>query len=88
MKWREDFESQGLIVDLWISMVMVSSSITKDGLSKSKVDPCSVCSLRVKVNSVLCVQCGKWIHGRCAEVKRVTTKFSRNFACRKCTNFT
>ena len=35
--------------------------ITKDGMSKSKVDPCGVCSLRVKANSVLCVQCGKWI---------------------------
>ena len=32
-----------------------------------------------KANSVLCVQCGKWIRGRCAGVKRVTQKFSRNF---------
>ena len=49
-----------------------------DGLSKSKVDPCGVCSLRVKAISVLCVQCGKWIQGRCAGIKRVTPKFSRN----------
>ena len=42
---------------------MVSGSITKDGLSKSKVDPCGVCSLKVMANSVLCVQCGKCIHG-------------------------
>ena len=42
---------------------MVSGGITKDGMSKSKVDPCGVCSLRVKANTVLCVQCGKWIHG-------------------------
>ena len=28
--------------------------------------------MRVKDNSVLCVQCGKWIHGRCAGIKRVT----------------
>ena len=41
-------------------------------------------SLRVRVNSVLCVQCGKWIHSRCAGVKRVTSKFSRNFTCREC----
>ena len=63
---------------------MVISGITKDDMSKSKVEPCGVCSLRVKANSVLCVQCGKFIHGRCAGVKRVTTKFSRNFVCRKC----
>ena len=31
-----------------------------------------VCSLRVKANSALCVQCGKWIHGGCAGVKLVT----------------
>ena len=65
-------------------MVMVSSGITKDGLSKSKIDPCGVFSLRVKANSVLCVQCGKWIHGKCARVKMVTARFSRNVACRRC----
>ena len=36
--------------------IMVICSITKDDLSKSKVDPCGVCILRVKANSVLCVQ--------------------------------
>ena len=63
---------------------MVGGSITKDGLSKSKVDPCGVCSLRVKAISVLCVDCGKWIHSRCAGVKMMLAIFSRNFACRKC----
>ena len=48
---------------------MVSGGITKDDMSKSKVDPCGVSSLRVKANSV---QCDKWIHGRCSRVKRVT----------------
>ena len=33
-------------------MVMVCGGITKDGMSKSKVDPCGVCSLRVKANSI------------------------------------
>ena len=45
---------------------MVSGGITKDGLSMGKFDLCGVCSLRVKTNSVLNVQCGKWIDGRCA----------------------
>ena len=43
-----------------------------------------VCSLRVKANSVLCVLCDKWIHGRCAGMIRVTPKFSINFTCRMC----
>ena len=63
--------------------VMVSGGITEDGMSKSKVDQCWVCSMRVKANSVLYLQCGKLIHSRCAGVKMVTPRFSRNFTCRK-----
>ena len=81
LKWQEAFESKGLKVNFGKTMVMVSSSITKDGLSKSKVDPYGVCSLTLKANSVLCVQCGKWFHCRSARVKRVTLKFQRNFIC-------
>ena len=58
-------------------------SITKDDMSKCIVDLCEVSSLTVKANSALCVQCGKWIHGRCAGMKRVTPQFSRNLTCRK-----
>ena len=63
--------------------VMVYYGITKGGMSKSKVDPCGVCSLRVKASSVLCLQCLKWNHSRCAGMKRVTY-YSRNFTYRKC----
>ena len=65
-------------VNLGVTKVMVCGSITKDGMSKCKVDPCEVCSLSIMVNSVLCLHCGKWIHGGCARVKRVAPKFSRN----------
>ena len=34
--------------------LMVSDGITQDGMSKSNVLPCGICSLRVKANSVLC----------------------------------
>ena len=74
-KWTEAFESEGLKVNLWKTKVMVSGGITKDSMSKSKVDPCWQCCLRVKANSVFCLQCGKWIHDRCVGVKRVTPKF-------------
>ena len=47
LKWKEAFESKGLKVNLGKTMIMVSSGITKGGLSKSKVDPCGVCSLGV-----------------------------------------
>ena len=44
-------------------------------MSMCNVDPCTVCSLIVMADSVVCMQCGKWIHSRCAGVKRVTAKF-------------
>ena len=66
LQLKEAFESKGLKVNLGKSMVMVSSGITQDGISKSNVDQCGICSLRVKANSVLCVQFSKLIHGRCA----------------------
>ena len=81
---KEAFESKILKVNLGKTKVMVSGCITKDGLSKRKVEPCGVCSLRVKANSVIRVQCGKWIHRRCVGMKKVTTDFSRNIACWKC----
>ena len=52
-------------------------------MTKSNVDPYWVCNLRVKVNSVLCLQCDNWIHRRCARMKMVTAMFSRNFASTK-----
>ena len=64
-KWKEAFESKCLTVKLRKIKVIVISGITKDGSSSSKVNPYMVCSLRVKANSVLCVQCGRCIHGRC-----------------------
>ena len=42
----------------------------------------------MKANSVLCIQCGKWNHGRFAGVERLTSMFSkngnRNLGCSKC----
>ena len=48
MKWKEVFESKGLKVNLGKTIVMVNSVITKDGMSKSKVDPCVACMLESK----------------------------------------
>ena len=71
-KCKETFESKGFNINLVKSKVMLTGSIEIYGLSKSNVDPCDVCSMRVKSSSVLYVQCGKWIHSRCAGVKRVS----------------
>ena len=59
--------------------MIVCGDITKDDSSKSKVDPCVVCSLSVKINSVLCVQRVKGINGRCVELKLVAANIKKMF---------
>ena len=53
VKWREALEIKRLKVNP--QKTKVSSDLTQDGLSKTNVGLCLVCSLRVKANSVLCV---------------------------------
>ena len=50
----------------------------------SKIDPCGVCGTRVMSNSVLCRACGKWVHVRCTEKKKVSVYVNKNFVCKKC----
>ena len=68
LKWKEAFESKGLKVNLKKIKVMVSSS--KGEVLKSKVDPCA--------------KCGKWVHGRCTKIKRVTSTLAKDFVCKLC----
>ena len=35
-------------------------------------------------NSVLCVNCRKWMRGRCVKVKRVSLRLGRDFVCGRC----
>ena len=79
-KWKEHFREQGAEGEPredksgseWVEV------------SVSKVDPCGICGKRVMANSVLCVECEKWIHERCTKVKRVTPRWERNFVCGRC----
>ena len=82
MKLKEAFERKGLKVNHGKTKVMDSGSITMDGMSKSKVDPCWVCSLRVQANSALCPRSGKWMHGRYVGYFRKTVEAS-NQSCQR-----
>ena len=55
LKWKEAFKSNCLKGNHGNTKVLVSGGMTKDGISKGKVDSCGVCSLRVTANSVLIV---------------------------------
>ena len=81
-KWKEAFKSKGLKVNLKKTKVMVSS--LKGGVIKSKVDPCAKCDKRVMANVVMCTKCGKWVHERCAKMKRVTSILAKGFAFELC----
>ena len=35
-------------------------------------------------NSVMCTKCGKWVHGRCAKMRRVTSTLAKGFVCDLC----
>ena len=62
--------------------VMVRAS--KGEVLKSKLDPCAVCGKRVMANSVMCTKCGKWVHGRSAKMKWVTSTVAKGFVCKLC----
>ena len=62
LKWKDAFESKGLMVNLKKTKLMVSGS--KGEVFHSKVDPCAKCGKRVMANLVMCTKCGKWVHGR------------------------
>ena len=55
-----------------------------DEVLKSKVDPCAKCSWSKMTNLVLCTRCDKWVHGRCAKMKRVTSTLTKGFICEMC----
>ena len=83
-KLKEAFESKGLKVNLKKTKVMMSGS--KGEVLKSKVDPCAKCGKRVMAISVMCTKSGKWVHSRCAKMKRVTSTMAKGFACKLCLN--
>ena len=82
LQWIEAFESKGLKVNLKKTKMMVSGS--KGEVVKSEVDPWAKCSKRVMANSMMCTKCGKWVHGRWAKMKRVTSTVAEGFVCKLC----
>ena len=54
------FESMGLKLNFGSTKLMISQGITKDGLSKCKVNPGGICFFRLMANFVLYVKCFWW----------------------------
>ena len=45
--------------------------------------PCGVCRKGVESNSILCVECLRWVHKRCSGIKG-KLKSNVDFCCRRC----
>ena len=73
--------SKGLKVSYVRITVVASKDVIKDVMSINKVH---LCGMGVLAHPVLCVKCGKWFHSRCAGVKTVAPKCSRDVAFRIC----
>ena len=54
---------------------------SKGEVLQSKVDLRAKCGKKVMANSVMCTKCGKWVHSRCAKMKRVTSTLAKGFVC-------
>ena len=64
--WRNALDSKGLKVN--ISKMNVTRCAQDVVLKEAAVDPCSVCRKLVGLNSIHCITCGYWVHGRCLGV--------------------
>ena len=85
--WKAAFEEKRLKVNLGKTKVMESGGGGGGGVVVlAKIDPCSVCGKKAKVNCMRCKTCKKWIHARCARVKRVPCRMNGNFKGRVCMN--
>ena len=86
-EWREALESKGMRVNLEKTKLMVSG-IEEETFDR-KIDPCGVCGTRVMSNSVLCTECGKWVHAskmHGTNKKKFAVYLNKNFVCKKCTS--
>ena len=80
--WKNVLESKRLKINTSKTKVMGSRSEGK--LFKSKINPYKACGKNIMANSVLCMKCGNWVHGRRARTKRVTARLAMRFDCWKC----
>ena len=70
--WKDALESKSLKINTRKTKVMIRRS---EG---------EVCGRRVMADSVLCIKCGNWVHGKCAKIKRATAGLAMYFVCLKC----
>ena len=81
--WRAALERKGLRFNVDKTKILVSGKVGLTPLPSGK-HPCGVCARRVGANSVLCTECGKWVHKRCSGQKNVLDAQNYDYVCPAC----
>jgi len=67
-RWKEALESRDLKVNInYTTAIKVSERRAKGPVSK--IDSCSICGERIKINVIKCTACKAWVHKRCSGVR-------------------
>jgi len=80
-EWKEAMLRRGLKVNIDKTKLLVSGKplVTRRETGRY---PCGVCGSGVGVNAKICIQCNKWVHGRCMGGQRLTSVVP--FRCSTC----
>ena len=62
-----------------LSKIKMMVSGTEGERVESKADPCGVCSKKTMANSMSCMECDKWVQGKCTRWRSVTAKLANEF---------
>ena len=85
LEWKGAMEAKGLKINMEKTKVMEIGEEQSNSKVKPKCEwPCGVCDGGVGSNSILCIKCNRWVHGRCSGIKGSLKKFDGAFICRKC----
>ena len=80
--WKSVLEDKGLRVNVGKTKYMFSDGVKN--VTKSEIDPCSVCDMRVRRNSIRCTSCKFWVHAKCSGIKGRLQKVELSFICNTC----
>ena len=75
---RNALESKGLKVNTSMTKVMCELDVIP---KEAAEDPCSVCGKRVGVNSIHCMTCDYWVHGRYSGMQGSLVRVAQGFVC-------
>ena len=81
-KWKKEMEAKGLRVNADKTKVM-QCRVSRFQSEDSGKHTCGVYRKGVASNSILCVECLRWVHKRCSGIKG-KLKSNVDFRCRRC----